>query len=117
MKALKKIKWLNVLKIIGFIGCLALIVHDLFMVTVYGWITSNMVGWIQFGFATFVAAIMTAGTIFDDLEEQWNAIETKKERAQARPLKWNILLNIHSIIIAKNGVLVKGGGKYQWKLD
>lgn len=46
MKALKKIKWLNVLKIIGFIGCLALIVHDLFMVTVYGWITSNMVGWI-----------------------------------------------------------------------
>lgn len=81
MKALKGIKWLNVLKIIGFIGCLALIVHDLFMVTVYGWITSNMVGWTWFGFATFVAAIMTAGTIFDDLEEQWNAIETKKERA------------------------------------
>ena len=117
MRALKRIKWLNVLKIIGFIGCLALIVHDLFMVTVYGQITSNMVGWTWFGFATFVAALMTAGTIFDDLEEQWNAIETKKERAQARPLKWNILLNIHSIIIAKNGVLVKGGGKYQWKLD
>lgn len=100
MRALKRVKWLNVLKIVGFIGCLALIVHDLFMVTVYGWITSNMVGWTWFGFATFVAAIMTAGTIFDDLEEQWN-----------------ILLNIHSIIIAKSGVLVKGGGKYQWKLD
>ena len=81
MRALKRVKWLNVLKIVGFIGCLTLIVHDLFMVTVYGWITSNMVGWTWFGFATFVAAIMTAGTIFDDLEEQWNAIETKKRES------------------------------------
>lgn len=81
MKALKKIKWLNVLKVLGLIGCLALIVHDLFMVTIYGWITSNMVGWTWFGLATFVATIMIASLIFDDLEEQWNAIDTKKERA------------------------------------
>lgn len=48
MRALKRIKWLNVLEIVGFIGCLALIVHDLFMVTIYSWITSNMVGWTWF---------------------------------------------------------------------
>lgn len=81
MRALKRVKWLNVLEIVGFIGCLALIVHDLFMVTIYSWITSNMVGWTWFGFVTFVVAIMIASITFDDLEEQWNAIETKKERA------------------------------------
>lgn len=81
MKALKKIKWLNVLKIVGFIGCLALIVHDLFMITIYSWVTSTTVGWTWIGLATLAAAIMTASLIFDDLEEQWNAIGTKKERA------------------------------------
>lgn len=82
MKALKRIKWLNVLKVLGLIGCLALIIHDLFMVTVYGWITSNMVGWTWFGFGTFVISFMIASLLFEDLEEQWNAIgSTKKERA------------------------------------
>lgn len=80
-KLIKKIKWLNILKVLGLIGCLALIVHDLFMVTIYGWITSNMVGWTWFGFGTFILAFMVAGLIFEDLEDQWNAIETKKERA------------------------------------
>lgn len=81
MRTSKKIKWLNVLKIVGFIGCLALIVHDLFMVTVYGWITSKLVSWTWLGFITFVIAFIIASILFDDLEKQWNTTKTKKERA------------------------------------
>lgn len=79
MKALKRIKWLNVLKIVGFIGCLALIIHDFYMITVYSWIHSVSVGFTWFGLGTFIAAIMIASLLYEDLEEA--AIPTKKERA------------------------------------
>ena len=78
---IKKVKWLNVLEALLFLGSLAVIIHDLFMVTVYSWFTSQLVGWTWFGFGTFILAFMVAGLIFEDLEDQWNAIETKKERA------------------------------------
>ncbi len=81
-----KIKWLElfkfILEILGMLGCLALIIHDLYKITIYSWITSNMVGWTWFGFITFILAFMALGLMYEDLEEKWNAIPTtKKERA------------------------------------
>lgn len=78
-KFIKKVKWLNVLKMLGFIGCLALIIHDFYMITVYSWIHSVTVGFTWFGLGTFIAAIMAASFLYEELEEA--ASPTKKERA------------------------------------
>lgn len=80
MKALKKIKWLNALEILLFFGCLALVIHDLYMITIYSWIKSISVGFTWLGLGTFVLALMAIGVIYEDLEEKAN-IPTKKERA------------------------------------
>ena len=77
---IKKVKWLNVLKCLGFIGCLALVIHDFYMITIYSWVHSISVGFTWFGLGTFVMAIMIADLIYQDFEEQLIAIE-KKERA------------------------------------
>lgn len=49
------------------------------MITVYSWIHSVSVGFTWFGLGTFIAAIMIASLLYEDLEEA--AIPTKKERA------------------------------------
>ena len=65
---IKKVKWLNVLEALLFLGSLAVIIHDLFMVTVYSWFTSQLVGWTWFGLATFMLAIAIASLTYEDLE-------------------------------------------------
>lgn len=78
---IKKVKWLNVLETLLFLGSLAVIIHDLFMVTVYSWFTSQLVGWTWFGLATFILAIAIASLTYEDLEEKANIVALKKERA------------------------------------
>lgn len=81
MKAKKrKINWLAVGELILFLMSLALIIHDFYMVTVYSWIHSTLVGWTWLGFGTFFIAIMVASITYEDLEERANR-PTKKERA------------------------------------
>lgn len=80
MKALRKIKWLSVLELLLFFGCLALVIHDLYMLTIYSWIKSISVSFTWLGLGTFVIALMVIGVIYDDLEEKVNN-PTKKERA------------------------------------
>ncbi len=80
MKALKKIKWLNVLELLLFFSCLALVIHDLFMITIYSWINQISIGFTWFGLGTFIGALMAIETLYEDLEEKAN-IPTKKERA------------------------------------
>lgn len=110
---IKKVKWLNVLEALLFLGSLAVIIHDLFMVTVYSWFTSQLVGWTWFGLATFMLAIAIASLTYEDLEEKANIVALKRE-SLGKISQWNILLNIHSISISNYGVLVKGGGKHKW---
>ncbi len=80
MKALRKIKWLNVLELLLFFGCLALVIHDSYMLTIYSWINSTYVGFTWLGFGLYIVAFMIMGVIYDDLEEKAN-YPTKKERA------------------------------------
>jgi len=65
-----KIKWVNVIKLIVFIFCISMILHDIFMLTIYGWVTGNLYGWTWLGFITFILFCSIAGMIYEDFEEQ-----------------------------------------------
>ena len=80
MKNNKKIKWGNILKFMILISCLLLIINDIFMITIYGWITNNMASLTWFGFGTFVLALVIAILILDDFDEQLN----KKKRVSQK---------------------------------
>lgn len=67
-----KIKWLNVALVVVFLMCLYVILHDMFMLTIYSWITGKMVGWTWFGFLTFILAVAIGGEIFEYFEEEIN---------------------------------------------
>lgn len=75
-----KIKWLNVLKLIIFIFCVYMILHDLYMLSVGGWITGNMHSWTWLGFITFILFYMLAGAIYDDFEEQTKSIQSYRPK-------------------------------------
>ena len=80
MKAKRKINWLAVIEAILFLGSLAVIIHDFYMVTVYSWIHSITVGWTWFGLGTLFIAFMVTSVTYEDLEERANRL-IKKERA------------------------------------
>ena len=80
MKAKRKINWLAVIEAILFLGSLAVIIHDFYMVTVYSWIHSITVGWTWFGLGTLFIDFMVASITYEDLEERANR-PIKKERA------------------------------------
>lgn len=110
MKALRKIKWLNVLEMLIFIGCLALVIHDLYMITIYSWIKSISVGFTWFGLGTFVLALMGIGTIYEDLEEKANIPTKKRESRRDLSVKYFIKYSLHHY--SKKWSSSKGGGKY-----
>lgn len=66
----RKIKWLNVVKAVIFLFCITMILHDVFMLTVGGWITGELYGWTWLGFITFILFCSIAGMIYDDFEEK-----------------------------------------------
>ena len=80
MKAKRKINWLAVIEALLFLGSLAVIIHDFYMVTIYSWIHSTLVGWTWFGLGTLFIAFMVASVTYEDLEERANR-PLKKERA------------------------------------
>ena len=94
MKNNKKIKWVNILKFMILISCLLLIINDIFMITIYGWITNNMASWTWFGFGTFVLALVIAILILDDFDEQLNK---KRELVKNSQLNQSILVGDKSI--------------------
>ena len=60
-----KIKWENVALIIVLLICASIVFHDVFMLTIYSWITGNMYGWTWFGFLTFLLAFAIGGEIVE----------------------------------------------------
>lgn len=54
---------------IVFLFCAYIVLHDLYMLTIYSWITGKMVGWTWFGFLTFMLAVAIGGEIFEYIEE------------------------------------------------
>lgn len=67
---MKKIKWINVLKLITFMACICVIVHDIYVLTVKTLITGNLYGFTWFGFITFLLVCGLATLIYADFEEQ-----------------------------------------------
>lgn len=67
-----KIKWKNVALLIVLIICASIIIHDVFMLTFYSWITGMMASWTWFGFLTFLLAFAIGGEIIEYFEEEIN---------------------------------------------
>jgi len=67
---MKKVKWLNVIKLLVLIVCLGVVIHDLYMVIVYPLITSNLVGWTYWGLFTFFISLCFAYEICEDFKEE-----------------------------------------------
>jgi len=68
-----KIKWKNVSILTVGLLALSVIIHDVFMLTIYTWLTGNSYGWTWFGLITFVLACSVLGEVieyFDDEDNQ-----------------------------------------------
>ncbi len=64
-----KIKWKNIALLIVLLMCAYIVGHDLFMLTIYSWITGRMAGWTWFGFLTFLLAFAIGGEILEYIIE------------------------------------------------
>lgn len=70
MKKVRKIKWLNVIKLMVFVLCVCGILHDIYVLTIKTAITGNMYGFTWFGLITFLLLFGVAVCIYADFEEQ-----------------------------------------------
>lgn len=75
-----KINWLNVIKLIVFIICVSMIIHDLYLLTIYSFITGNLYGWSWFGLLTFILFCSIADIIYEDFEEQIKSIQSYRPK-------------------------------------
>lgn len=78
---MKKIKWVNVLKIILFMVCLGIILHDVYMLTIYSSITGKLCTYTWFGFLTFLIACMGAGLLYLDFDEQTKSTNSTTDQS------------------------------------
>ena len=60
-----KIKWKNIALLVILLMCTYIVGHDVYMLTIYSWITGNMYGWTCFGFLTFLLAFAIGGEIIE----------------------------------------------------
>ncbi|MCI9434736.1 MAG: hypothetical protein HFI86_05660 [Bacilli bacterium] len=67
-----KIKWKNIALFIILLMCIYIVCHDLFMLTIYGWITGNICGWTWLGFLTFLLALTIGGGIIEYIYNEIN---------------------------------------------
>lgn len=66
MKKKIKVRWKNLGLAMVILLCLLVIVHDMYMITVYSWLTGTTVSFTYFGFITFVLAIGLGETAFEN---------------------------------------------------
>lgn len=67
-----KIKWNNIALLGVLLLCAYIVIHDLFMLTIYSWITGQMLGWTWFGFITFIISFAVGGEIIEYFYEEVN---------------------------------------------
>lgn len=67
-----KIKWKNIALLGVLLLCAYIVAHDLFMLTIYSWITGKYIGWTWVGFLTFLIAFAVGGEIVDYFVEEIN---------------------------------------------
>ncbi len=83
---MKKIKWLNVFKMIILLLCIGMIVHDIFMLTIYSYISGAVYGWSWFGFISFCLVVGVMFYVIDDFKEQIKKMSTDSAK-DSRHLK------------------------------
>lgn len=49
-----KIKWNNIALLVILLLCAYIVIHDLFMITIYSFVTNNLIGWTWYGLITFM---------------------------------------------------------------
>lgn len=67
-----KIKWKNIALLGSLLLCAYIVAHDLFMLTIYSWITGKCIGWTWFGFVTFLIVFALGGKIVEYFIEEIN---------------------------------------------
>lgn len=67
-----KIKWRNIALLGVLLLCAYIVGHDMFMLTIYSWITGEMLGWTWFGFLTFIIAFAVGGEIIEYFIDEIN---------------------------------------------
>lgn len=63
-----KIKYINVLKLVVLVGCLGLIIHDLYMLFIYPIIFKTLTSFTVYGFLTFVLAVIISTRIIGQIK-------------------------------------------------
>lgn len=81
---IKKIKWVNVIKLLIFLFCIGVIAKDFYMLTIYSWITGKYCGYTWFGFLTAIYLLLLASAIYDDFEEQIKKMSTTRNSQHLR---------------------------------
>lgn len=76
----KKINWINVTKLVVFIFCVYMILHDLYMLAIYPFVSGKLYSWTFLGVVTFILFITVAGMIYDDFEEQLKSIPSYRPK-------------------------------------
>lgn len=66
----KKVKFVNVIKLFLFLIFGGLVLHDVYMLTLYNLFTGKYWSWSWNGLATFIIAFMTAYVIYRDFKNQ-----------------------------------------------
>lgn len=64
----KKIKVINIFKLIILAACLGLIIYDLYMILIYPIVNKVLVNWTMFGFLTFSLAVIISLNIIEQIK-------------------------------------------------
>lgn len=64
----KKVRVINVLKLVILTACLGLIIYDLYMLLIYPIITKVLTSWTMYGFLTFVLAVIISLNIIEQIK-------------------------------------------------
>lgn len=75
---MKKIKWLNVIKLMLLIFSIVMILKDLYYMTWYSWEREIISCWTWYGFITFFIYCCIAGAVIEDIVEKSQATGTSK---------------------------------------
>lgn len=74
----KKVKFVSVIKLFLFLIFGGLVLHDVYMLTLYSLFTGKYWSWSWNGLATFIIAFMTAYVIYGDFKNQMKKMSTTR---------------------------------------
>lgn len=67
-------------KILPFIFCTTVVLHDLYKITIYSWLNEEMYGFTYFGLITFVFCLVYSIILFDDIKVQRKSIRSHRSK-------------------------------------